>query len=44
MVKSTGNNGQQGSDQVLLLHILQNIFFCVQKEEIHTDLEQFEGE
>ncbi len=50
MVKSTGNNSQQGSDQVLLLHIHQNIFFffkissCVQKEEIHTDLEQLEGE
>ncbi len=27
MVKSTGNNSQQGSDQVLLLHIHQNIFF-----------------
>jgi len=29
----------------LVNHILQNIFFCVQqKKEIHTTLEQIEGE
>ncbi len=34
-----------GTRKCLVTHILQNIFFSVQqKKEIHTDLEQLEGE
>jgi len=34
-----------GSKNCLVSHFLQNIFFCVQqKKEIHTGLEQLEGE
>jgi len=35
----------QWDPSIVWLHILQNIFFCVQhKKEIHTSLEQLEGE
>ncbi len=34
-----------GTNNCLVTHILQNIFFCVQqKKEMHTGLEQLEGE
>jgi len=34
-----------GDQQLLITHIVQNIFFCVKQEkETHTGLKQLEGE